>query len=88
PVSRATLNYSHSESWNAAKHRDSETLAKSGNTGGNIEPNSDRYNAFRDLLTSSGLTEAQLMLIDDALWETGLQISVVDEGPFRPGNRP
>ncbi|MCP4507776.1 MAG: hypothetical protein GY826_15465 [Fuerstiella sp.] len=53
-----------------------------------LVPDSDQYAAFLDLLKSSGFTRTQLMLIDDALWETGLQISVVDEGPFRPGNRP
>ncbi|MEO2017618.1 MAG: hypothetical protein ABGZ53_24960, partial [Fuerstiella sp.] len=57
-------------STNATKHRLSTTLPKSGNTGGNIGPNSDRYNAFCDLLTAAGLTGTQLMLIDDALRET------------------
>jgi hypothetical protein len=76
------------DSTDATKHSGSAALAKSGNTGGNIEPDSDRYNAFRDLLTSSGFTEAQLMLIADALRETGLRVSVVDECPSRQTNHP
>ncbi len=62
------------------------TSIKSGTPGGTLAPNSDRYNAFCDLLTASGFTGAQLMLIDDALRETGLQISDMDEVPRRPRN--
>ncbi|MEO2017163.1 MAG: hypothetical protein ABGZ53_22640 [Fuerstiella sp.] len=74
------------EQANTEKQRLSTTLPKSGNTGGNIEPDSDQIAAFFDLLTAAGLTEAQLMLIDDALRETGLQISDMDEVPCRPRN--
>jgi hypothetical protein len=77
------LRWSCQEQANTTKRRDSETLPKSGN----IEPNSDQIAAFLDLLTSSGFTEAQLMLIDDALRETGLQITEVTDVPCRAGNR-
>jgi len=60
----------------------------SGTPGGTLAPDSDRYNAFCDLLTASGLTGPQLRLIDDALRKTGLQITEVTEVPYRPGNRP
>ena len=38
----------------ATKHWDSETLAKSGNTGGNIGPNSDQIDLLEAPLTFDG----------------------------------
>ena len=54
-----------------------------GTPGGTLAPNSDRYNAFCERLKASGFTGKQLMLIDDALRETGLQISEVGDAPGR-----
>jgi len=38
-------------------------------------------------LTADGFSDEQLMLIDDALREAGLQISDMDEVSGRPRNR-
>jgi hypothetical protein len=51
----------------ATKHRDSETLAKSGNTGGNIEPNSDQIDLLTARLTFDGFTPEQIQTILAAL---------------------
>jgi hypothetical protein len=42
---------------------------------------------FFDLLTSSGFTESQSRLIDEALRETGVQISDMDQVACGPRNR-
>ena len=55
----------------ATKHRDSETLAKSGNTGGNIEPNSDQIDLLTARLTFDGFTPEQIEKILAAVQDTG-----------------
>lgn len=56
------------------KHSVCGTTGKSGNHSGNFSPNSKRHNAFHELLTAAGFTKPQLLLIDDALHEAGLEI--------------
>ena len=48
------------------------------NTSDNIGANSDRYAAFCTLLNEWGFTGTQLVLIGDALRESGLEIVAVD----------
>ena len=49
-----------------------------GNHGGNIEPISDQYAVFCERLNEWGFTGTQLVLIGDALRESGLEIVAVD----------
>ena len=67
-VPRAGFEQSNKNTGNAA------TAGTGGNTGGDIEPNSDRYDAFCDQLKSWGFSGEQLVLIGDALRENGLEI--------------
>ena len=50
-----------------AKHRDSESLAESGNTGGNIEANSDQIDLLTARLTFDGFDAEQVQTILAAL---------------------
>ena len=53
------------------KHRDSATLAKSGNTGGNIGPNSDQIDLLIARLAFDGFTPEQIEKILAALRASG-----------------
>jgi len=74
----AAKTYFMKKSVNQAKHGVFEPSPKSGNMGGNIGDDSDRFTHFCALLTERGFTGEQLTEIDNALTETGLRIVAIE----------
>ena len=62
----------------AEKHGVSETFRESGNHGGNIGTNSDRYAEFVKQLRAAGFNGQQLKQINNALRECGLEVVAVE----------